>query len=238
MGAPNPLLQKVQIGRRALGLDDDTYRDLLKRVAGISSAKGASDGQLILVVNEMKRLGFSDQPRKDRDPPSFLPQAAKARALWLSLYQLGVLRSSSDRAFKAWAKSQLGIGDFSWANGKQLRAAIEALKSWAERFGYIQANEADVDRIVLARRDAGLDTSASLALAPRIALIEAQWARLVKLGAFETWPALGSFLSKHYGVAAPAYLSVEQADAVIRRLGIWINRVRAPEPMSSQASDG
>lgn len=58
----NQLLAKIHIGKKALGLDDDTYRTLLERVTGKISSKDLSIKELEAVMAEMKRLGFT--PKK------------------------------------------------------------------------------------------------------------------------------------------------------------------------------
>ena len=45
---------KVQIARRDLGLDEDTYRAMLTRITGQSSASDCTDAQLGVVLDELK----------------------------------------------------------------------------------------------------------------------------------------------------------------------------------------
>lgn len=66
--------------------------------------------------------------------------ARKARALWISLYQLGEVHNASDQALEAFAKRQLGCEKLAWARQSDAYKLIEALKSWAERAGWKQHN--------------------------------------------------------------------------------------------------
>ena len=48
------LLAKVHVAKKVLGLDDDTYRAVLLRVAGETSAAKCSDAQLVALVKEFE----------------------------------------------------------------------------------------------------------------------------------------------------------------------------------------
>ncbi len=84
-------IAKVKIAAKDLGLDDDTYRDLLERVTGQRSAASCSDGQLGLVLDEFKRLGWAPRlveggksgSRPKGKPRSNNAVAGKARAMWI-----------------------------------------------------------------------------------------------------------------------------------------------------------
>jgi phage gp16-like protein len=56
-------LAAIHMGKKALGLDDDTYRDMLEHVTGKRSAKDMSDDHLVKVLQHMETLGFNQ--RKD-----------------------------------------------------------------------------------------------------------------------------------------------------------------------------
>lgn len=135
-------LAGIHVGAKALGLDDDDYRDLLERVVGVRSASQCTDAQLGRIMDELRRLGFTrgDRPAARR---ATHPIARKARALWISLYQLGAIENASERALEAFAKRQLGIDRLAWADQSRSNALIEALKAIGERHGWRQAGERD-----------------------------------------------------------------------------------------------
>lgn len=56
--ARDPRLAKIHVAKKQLGLDDDTYRDVLQRVTGQRSSKGLIDGQIEAVLAEFMRLGW------------------------------------------------------------------------------------------------------------------------------------------------------------------------------------
>lgn len=57
-------LAKIHIAKAQLGMDDDTYRALLARVAGVRSAKDLGPRQIDHVLVELQRLGW--KPKSNR----------------------------------------------------------------------------------------------------------------------------------------------------------------------------
>lgn len=153
---------KVQIAKRDLGMDDGTYRAMLERLTGRTSSTACSDQQLGVVLDELKAKGWKPkvvqggkirgrsgkvvidelakaEPRAGRAVASN-PVAKKARALWISLHQLGEVRDPSESALEAFARRQLKVDRLQWANQSQGFRLIEALKAMAERAGWSQAD--------------------------------------------------------------------------------------------------
>lgn len=139
---------KVQIARRDLGLDEDTYRTILERLTGRTSSAACSDAELGKVLDEFKAKGWTPkvvtggkarkpESRKAR-PAADHPSARKARALWISLWNLGEVRDSSEAALEAFAHRQLGVERLQWADQGLTYKLIEALKAMAERAGWSQ----------------------------------------------------------------------------------------------------
>lgn len=155
-------LAKIHIAKKELDMEDADYRALLKRVTGQESAKGLSWQKMDAVLVEMKRLGWVAKPKLEvvqgsKAPPpakapvsprkqgdirknqaAAHPTARKARALWISLWQLGVIEDNSEKALEAFAKRQLKCDRLVWADQQQMYKLIEALKAMAERNGWSQ----------------------------------------------------------------------------------------------------
>lgn len=139
---------KVQIARKELGLADDDYRLILERLTGRTSSADCSDAELGRVLDEFKAKGWTPKvvggkvgtptaPVAKR--PADHPAAKKARALWLSLWNLGEIRDPSETALEAFARRQLKVERLQWADQGQTYKLIEALKAMAERAGWSQA---------------------------------------------------------------------------------------------------
>ena len=54
----NQRIAAIHMGKKQLGLDDDTYRDMLEQVTGKRSAKDMSDDDLVKVIQHLDQLGF------------------------------------------------------------------------------------------------------------------------------------------------------------------------------------
>jgi phage gp16-like protein len=73
MSIRNVNLAKIHIAKAQLGMDDDAYRMLLARVAGVSSSKDLNPRQVAAVLAEFARLGWkaqSKQPGRARPNPA------------------------------------------------------------------------------------------------------------------------------------------------------------------------
>lgn len=146
VAAPNPnraMIAKIHVAAKDMALADDTRRALMVRLTGKASSADMSATELDRVLGEFKRLGWkakpaSGQARPAARRPADHPVARKARALWISLHQLGAVRNRSDAALEAFACRQLGVAAFQWADQAQGYKVIEALKAMAERAGWSQ----------------------------------------------------------------------------------------------------
>jgi len=135
------LVQKVKIAQKQLGLDDDTYRDLLQseNKAGHRSAALLKSWELENVLKRLGKLGFKVKPPKQAGtrPQADDHQCKMIRGLWLELHQIGKVRDPSERALVNYAKGQFkttdGIEALQWLNGYQKQRLIEQLKKWVAR---------------------------------------------------------------------------------------------------------
>ncbi|WP_317992582.1 regulatory protein GemA [Bartonella gliris] len=124
-------LAAIHMSKRALGLDDETYRALLYRLTGKQSAKDLNYSEKRLVVAEMKACGF--EPNVKRLEGKY---AKKLQALWIAGWNLGIIRDRSDKALLAFVKRQTGIDHIRFLrDSDDACRAIEALKGWLQREG-------------------------------------------------------------------------------------------------------
>lgn len=134
----NAMLAKVHLAAKELGLDEDARRDVLQRVTGHRSAADLDDRQLDLALAEFKRLGWTPKTAGARPGAADSPMARKARAMWVSLWNLGVVRHGTEKALEAFAERQLKVAKLQWADQAQGYRLIEALKAMAERADWSQ----------------------------------------------------------------------------------------------------
>ncbi|WP_281687592.1 gp16 family protein [Pseudomonas citronellolis] len=125
--------QLIQIARRQLGMDDDTYRALLGRVAGVRSSTALSPRQVGLVLAELERLGW--QPTRKptgRAAPTVAPdRQALVGKVEAFLAEAGRPWSYAD----AMALRMFKVERMEWLDAGQLGRLVAALAYDAKRHG-------------------------------------------------------------------------------------------------------
>ena len=132
------MIAKIHVAKTQINLEEDDYRQMLFDVAGKSSSAECSERELEAVIERLKSLGFTPIPARGGKKAAQHKVARKARALWISLHQLGAVRNPSEEALEAFAKRQLGCERLNWAKQSDGYRLIEALKQMAEREGWHQ----------------------------------------------------------------------------------------------------
>jgi len=133
----NNQLAMIHIAKKELGLDDDTYRDIVRLVSnGRESSAGNLDyAERNKLLDHFKARGFKNSPAKNAKtrPLATDDQSKKIRALWLELHSFGAVRNSSEAALATYVKRQTGVNALQWLNTHQASQVIEALKKWVAR---------------------------------------------------------------------------------------------------------
>jgi phage gp16-like protein len=139
-----PELAKIHIGKKDLGLDDDTYRDILREAGRVESSADLDYRGRMAVLERFKELGWrpkcrarapgtGDRGKRLSRPLADDPQSKKIRALWLDLHAAGKVRDSSERALASYCKRMTGRDALQWLSTGEASRVIEALKQWLER---------------------------------------------------------------------------------------------------------
>jgi phage gp16-like protein len=134
------MIAKIQIARQQLQIAEDDYRQIVLEESGETSLKTLDDARLDKVLARMKRLGFKPIPKAGARPADH-PVAKKARALWISLYHLGVVHNPSEQALEAFGCKQLKCEKLVWARQSDGYKLVEALKNMATRNGWDQGGD-------------------------------------------------------------------------------------------------
>ena len=224
-GNRRALLAKVHLAKKDLALTDESYRDRLHQVTGHRSAAECSDPQLVQVIESFKSIGWKDRPvrRGGTRPLADGPQAKKARAQWLSLWNLGVIEEPGERALAAFVKRQTGREDLRFCDSAQLNKVVDGLKSMLAR----AFEKADApDRRFSHTEDERLND--------RLEVVRAQWATLHRWGAVrvsgdDALAGWGRFKVVP-NFAGPNQWTREQLDDAIARLGQWLRQARRRRP--------
>lgn len=141
------LLGKVHIAKNKLGLSDDEYRGIIaSQFEGKTSAKDLSDRRLVALIEHFKTLGFRAPAKKKSTkgparagsrPLAPGEVASKIRALWLSLYNLGIVRDPAEAAMATFVTRMSGVSAIQWLDPDSAIKVIEALKDWATREAFV-----------------------------------------------------------------------------------------------------
>lgn len=137
------MLAKIHVAKKQLALADDDYRQIMMQETGHDSAGDCSEAELERVIGRLQAQGFKPLPKAGPGAarrPAQHPVARKARALWISLYHLGAVRSPDEKALEAFAKRQLKCERLVWANQSDGYKLIEALKKMAQKHGWPQTD--------------------------------------------------------------------------------------------------
>ncbi len=134
MTTRNLQLSKIHIAKKDLGLDDETYRALLDRVAGVRSAKDLTPRQTGAVLAEFVRLGWESAPAKK--PGRKAPVAAPDRKKLM-----GKIEAFLAEAKRSWAYADgialrmFKVERVEWLDPGQLQKMVAALTYDARRHG-------------------------------------------------------------------------------------------------------
>jgi hypothetical protein len=166
--ATTSMIAAIHTLRPHAGLaDDETYRDYLERETGKRSAKDLTAAEAPRVIEKLRDLAGGGVAAKGAVAGLDGPIGSKLRALWISGYNLGVVRDRSDKAMLGFLQRQTGVSHVRFLQEAGAgSAAVEGLKSWLGRTAKVEwpANSEDV-------------------IGSKRAVLDAQWRRLIELGA-------------------------------------------------------
>lgn len=120
-------LAKIHLAKKELGMEDDTYRAMLKSIAGVSSAKDLDAKGRMDVLNHLRICGMKFKKSKTSDypgkPHNMNEQRGKIEAL---LADMKLEWAYAD----ALAKRMFKVERVAWVKkGEQLKAIITALSN-------------------------------------------------------------------------------------------------------------
>jgi phage gp16-like protein len=135
----NADLAAIHVGKKDLGLDDETYRAMLSNLTHgrIISAADATADERRTIIEHLRKLGFKKIPPRPADNA----QDRMARGLWLECAKSGAIRDRREKAFLKFAKRITGVDRLEWMNAEDANKLIEALKSMKRRAEDAEAAE-------------------------------------------------------------------------------------------------
>ncbi|MFQ2709135.1 gp16 family protein [Aeromonas caviae] len=146
------LIRLVQVGRRSLGLDEETYRELLAQQSGKRSAAELTLQELDKVLLAMKGAGFKPTVKRAvnegkpkrlspaRGTPVRTAEIGVIRAIWITMHRHGLLRDGSETALNHYVERQtvrlnkgIGVAEVAWLSEDLAYPVLESLKNWHKR---------------------------------------------------------------------------------------------------------
>ena len=122
----------LHVAKAKLALDDDTYRQALVRIAGVTSSTDLDQGGFEAVMGFFEYCGFrplaKDAPRYgDRPGMASFAQLELIRELWREVHRA---RVCDDAALIGWLSKYFKVDSMRFLTQDAGRKAITALKAW------------------------------------------------------------------------------------------------------------
>ncbi|WP_439830162.1 gp16 family protein [Aeromonas caviae] len=146
------LIRLVQVGRSSLGLDEETYRELLAQQSGKRSAAELTLQELDRVLLAMKGAGFKPTVKRAvnggkpkrlspaRGAPTKTAEIGVIRAIWITMHRHGLVRDGSENALNHYVERQtvrlnngIGVAEVAWLSEALAYSVLESLKHWHKR---------------------------------------------------------------------------------------------------------
>lgn len=120
-------LARIHIGKKALGWDDETYRDWLAlNFNGKRSAKDLTLAERAMAIVKLEKLGaFKPKP--------LTRQQKACVAKWYELRRMGVVKSKDKSSLNRFTKKHLGVWSISDLTDAQTDKLYSMLESWIEK---------------------------------------------------------------------------------------------------------
>lgn len=133
---PRSTLAAIHIAKKELNLHDDDYRAMLREQGKVGSAADLDDAGARRVLLWFENKGFKGKSARKGTAGDRRPIVRKARALWISLYQLDEVSNRTDKALDAFARKTTGKDSLRFCTNGEAAKVVEALKAWGERAGW------------------------------------------------------------------------------------------------------
>lgn len=138
-------LAAIHAGKKSLGMDDDTYRDMMQRLTGHRSAKDVPTVKLSAVLDEMRAKGAQlgstpaapgtrTKRRSFAKRNAFRP-AADREALWRKVQALCTALGHDERYADGIARKRFGVDAAQFCDAGQLQVLVGALSRTARSRG-------------------------------------------------------------------------------------------------------
>lgn len=130
---PSKKIAVLHVAKKQLGLDDDNYRDILRRYGGVESATDLDEIGFSYVMRYMTALGFRSTWTKrtfgNRPGMASPAQIELMRKLWLSYHGA----DDGETALNAWLSKYHKISTLRFVSAEKAAKIVAALKAMVVR---------------------------------------------------------------------------------------------------------
>jgi len=129
------LKAQIHIAKTQLGMDDDTYRAVLKSATGKTSCADMGVIDLNKALQAFKDRGFKSKPPKKKPSKTTATLTDKLITQWRAMGDEGIVRDASDAALRSYVDRQTA-GRFKapqFCDNYTTIKLIESLKQWQKR---------------------------------------------------------------------------------------------------------
>lgn len=131
----NPQIKLLHVAKGKLRIDDDTYRQVLVRIAGVTTSKDLDREGFEAVMGFFEHLGFkpidNTAPRYGERPGmASFAQIELIRDLWREIHRD---RACDDEALAGWLRKYQKVDSLRCLTADGARKVITAFKAWKAR---------------------------------------------------------------------------------------------------------
>jgi phage gp16-like protein len=122
-------LAKIHIAKKQLGMDDDTYRAMLRSVAGVDSSAALNPVGMAKILAHLERCGFKPKAKPGKRPSVTGNRAGLIGKIEAQLADVGRPWSYAE----GMAKRMFKVEKLDWLDAEQLGKIVAALSYDAKR---------------------------------------------------------------------------------------------------------
>ncbi len=131
----NPALAKIHIAKKDLAMDDDTYRAMLKNVAGVESSRELTDTGITKVLAHLQRCGWKP---KVSAKVGKKPSVGRGRKALVGKVEALLAEAKRPWSYAdAMAQRMFQVEKIDWLEPEQLIKLVAALTYDAKRHGRV-----------------------------------------------------------------------------------------------------
>ncbi|MDI6755333.1 MAG: regulatory protein GemA [Thermodesulfobacteriota bacterium] len=130
------LLAKIHIAKKELGLDEETYREVLSSEFGVRSSKDLNNAKALKLIRFFREKGWvpKSKPKKYDDQKGDIDSASPKQKRMIEVLWHNIYRGNSETLhLRQFLFNHFKVSDIRFLDKDKAHQAIEALKSMQKR---------------------------------------------------------------------------------------------------------